>query len=406
MILIDRIPPLLTDKELIKALSKCPHYDSNLTLTKSERLLKLLDIYDLFIPTHMSVEIYNTLYFSLVRSLNRKATLIDNLQMLENRKIMNGASIIGGINSGDCSLIIGSSGLGKSNSISRAVDIISNNKTIEMENPYCSIIPILTVEAPSLSIKAFFYAILKAIDNKIGTNYYNANCNARISTDLLIGAVANALLLHCGLLVVDEVDRLVDRKNSISFIHYITELINLSGISVVFCGVPNALNFFQSTDYLARRSMGQIYKPMDYGQEFFDFINSLFDYQYTQNKVEVNSEILRTIYKLTNGNTSMIISLFVNAQKWAITNNNEQIDTHSLLQAYNQNMSIMTPHLQIQKTTLPPPHYEEDISIAPHNNITIQEDNIFIDLPPKSEKDIDKAIEILQQEISVEIIKI
>lgn len=127
MNLIDKIPPYLMDQELIKALSKSPHYDTNIPLSKSERLLKLLDVYDIFIPTKISVEIYNTLYFAMVRSINRKNNFLQSQNMLQNRKIMNGASIIGGVNGGDCSLIIGNSGVGKSNSISRAIDVISKN---------------------------------------------------------------------------------------------------------------------------------------------------------------------------------------------------------------------------------------------------------------------------------------
>ena len=88
MDLINKIPPLLTDNELINALSKCPPFDSSITLSKSERLIKLLDLYDLFIPTQMSVEIYNSLYFALIRSFNRKRKLYDKNQMIKNRKII------------------------------------------------------------------------------------------------------------------------------------------------------------------------------------------------------------------------------------------------------------------------------------------------------------------------------
>lgn len=265
----------------------------------------------------------------------------------------------------------------------------------------------MVVEAsPNVSVKGFFFDILREIDNTIGTDYYNANNRSTINTDSLLGAVSNALLLHVGVLIVDEIDRLVDKKNSITFVNYITELINLCGISVVFCGIPKALQFFSSTEYISRRSMGCIYHNMEYGKDYFDFCNQLFPYQYTTYKSELNSELLREFYKHSNGNIALTVQLFVEAQKWAISNDCDRIDTHSINKAFNQSMSIMTPFIELKKTTLPPPHYEGDLKILSQKNITIEEDNIFVDLPKKSEKNIDKAISILRQSINVEIINI
>lgn len=404
MNLTDKIPPFLADNDLKKALSKSPHYDRNAHMSKEERLVKLLDIFDLFVPTKMSVEIYNTLYFAMVRSINRKNNLLQS-QTLNNRKIMNGASIIGGVNGGDCSLIIGNSGVGKSNSISRAIEATTKNETIELEAPYCSIIPFLCVEAPNVSIKGFFYEILRSIDNRIGTNYYKANHRDTVNTDTLLGATAQALTLHSIVVVIDECDRLLNSKSN-TVIGYITELINLCGVSVIFCGTTKCLEFFQSTEYLCRRGMGNIYYPMEYGEEYYKFCQELLQYQYTVGKVELNSDILRKMYQLTNGNTTLTVNLFVEAQRKAITEGFDKIDTNIITQAFQERMSIMTPYIEVKKTNLPPPHYKEDLAISTPNNIIIEEDNIFTTLPPKSEKDIDKAIEILKQSITVEVIQI
>ena len=408
MDLINKIPPLLTDNELINALSKCPPFDSSITLSKSERLIKLLDLYDLFIPTQMSVEIYNSLYFALIRSFNRKRKLYDKNQMIKNRKIINGGFISSGVNGGDCSLIVGSSGIGKSQSIARAIEIITNQSIIEIDNPYCSIIPIMVVEAsPNISVKGFFFDILRTIDNTLGTTYYQANNRSTVNTDSLLGAVANALLLHCGVLVVDEIDRLVDKKNSITFVNYITELINLCGISVIFCGVPKALEFFSSTEYLCRRSMGNSYKPMEYEEEYYYFCKQLFHYQYTRVKTELDSELLRTFYKYTKGVTAPTIQLFVNVQQWAINNDYEKVDTFSVNKALNEKMSIILPYISIDKRVLPNPIINEDSISILKEKINVQSDNnIFSTLSNKSNKNIDKAIDILQQEMLVEIIKI
>lgn len=86
------------------------------------------------------------------------------------------------------------------------------------------------------------------MDSIIGTDYYMANNRTTINTDSLLGAVSNALLLHCGVLIVDEVDRLVGNKKSYTFVNFITELLNMCGISIIFVGTPRAIEFFSSTE--------------------------------------------------------------------------------------------------------------------------------------------------------------
>ena len=68
-------------------------------------------------------------------------------------------------------------------------------------------------------------------------------------------------------------------------------------------------------------------------------------------------------------------------------------------------MSIMTPFIELKKNVLPPPSIDDSVPM-PNNNIIINEDDIFSTLLQKSNKDIDKAIDILGQSISIEVIPI
>lgn len=87
MNLTDKMPPYYTDNELTKKLSVLPEIKPDDT-SKQSRLLNLLSVYDLFIPTNMAREIYSTVYFALVRSLNRKSKLYDTYKMNDNRKVI------------------------------------------------------------------------------------------------------------------------------------------------------------------------------------------------------------------------------------------------------------------------------------------------------------------------------
>ncbi len=67
------LPPLLTGKELLTKMISLPEYCADYkNLPANERLLKLTDLYRIFIPTSMSVEIYNKLYMMTSMSLRQK----------------------------------------------------------------------------------------------------------------------------------------------------------------------------------------------------------------------------------------------------------------------------------------------------------------------------------------------
>ena len=67
------LPPLLTGEALTKAMSRLPEYNpDDRSLSVSERLIKLADIYRIFVPTTMSEEIYHKLYTMTRMSLEQK----------------------------------------------------------------------------------------------------------------------------------------------------------------------------------------------------------------------------------------------------------------------------------------------------------------------------------------------
>ena len=69
--------PLLSGDTLISQLSVFPSYDADIiNKSESERLIALMDIYNLYIPSQMSIEIYSKLYLATLRSLQKKDTKI------------------------------------------------------------------------------------------------------------------------------------------------------------------------------------------------------------------------------------------------------------------------------------------------------------------------------------------
>lgn len=67
------MPEMLTGEKLMERLGEYPFYSSEIRRKDStERLMSLSDIYDIYIPSQMSVEIYHKLYMGMFRSLQKK----------------------------------------------------------------------------------------------------------------------------------------------------------------------------------------------------------------------------------------------------------------------------------------------------------------------------------------------
>ena len=142
----------------------------------------------------------------------------------------------------DSFTIIGASGIGKSSAISRAITLITENRVIEVENPYAKIVPCICVQCPfNSSVKSLLLEILRKVDEIIDGNYYQNALKARATTDMLIGNVSQVALNHIGLLVVDEIQNVCHSKNGKSLVGALTQLINNSGIPSAWLVLPRVL---------------------------------------------------------------------------------------------------------------------------------------------------------------------
>ena len=389
---------------LIDKLTVLPEYNYKAT-SLTERMIALLDIYKIFIPNDTTIDIYNRLYLALINSLDKKNTLIETELTNDNFRTIKGYKrygVIGGIESFK---ITGTAGVGKTSNIHRCADIITGNVILKSTNPYKEIIPILFVECVADgSFKSLLYSILQEVDAKLGTTYFISNKHVTTTVDVLLAAVSNVLINHVALLVIDEIERVAnDSKRGDTLINYLTQLVNQSNVAICFVGNESANKYFETKEYMSRRTIGISIKKMEYDENFYKFVSVLFRYQYTKNKVELTPEIARSIYKLTNGAPSMIISLFVETQKMVILNGSERLDIKAFETCFRDNFANMIPYLALpkeetvqKKKTTPKPIIQD--------SITIRED-IFMSISKAADKDISTAISMLKDIINVEFIK-
>lgn len=344
-----KLPEMKSGNELISALSIIPEYDETICQqNQAVRLMALSDLYQIYIPSQMSLEIYSKLYLALLRSMQKKGTQMAIKQRYENYKAIQQQSYSGILGGSDSFTIIGTSGIGKSSAISRAISLITENRIIETDKPYTKIIPCLIVQCPfDSSVKGLLLEILRKVDEELGTDHYNHAIKSRAATtDMLIGSVSSIALNHIGMLVVDEIQNVVNSKNGKSLIGALTQLINNSGISICMVGTPESTVFFEQAMQLARRSVGLQYTTMKYDEYFQSFCKIIFKYQFLKNRTEITAAITEWLYEHSAGVISVVVSLIHDAQEIAILTEKEVLNLDTLNEAYKQRLTLLHGYIQ------------------------------------------------------------
>lgn len=130
--ILNQLSPMKNGKELLEELAILPPYNPKIREQASTvRLMALSDLYSLYIPSSMSVEIYSKLYLALLRSLHKKEGISAQVQRNENHKRIlqrESNNVLGG---SDSFTIIGTSGIGKSTAINRAIELITEKGILE-----------------------------------------------------------------------------------------------------------------------------------------------------------------------------------------------------------------------------------------------------------------------------------
>ena len=346
--IINVLPCMKSGDSLIAALEVLPGYNPEIRNTDtSVRLMALSDLYRVYIPSQMSLEIYSKLYLALLRSMQKKGTKLAVQQQNQNYRAIIQQEYSGIMGGSDSFTIIGTSGIGKSSAISRAINLITENRVIEAENPYTHIIPCIIVQCPfDSSVKGLLLEVLRKVDEVLDSKYYQNALRARATTDMLIGSVSQVALNHIGMLVVDEIQNVANSKNGKSLIGALTQLINNSGISICMVGTPESSRFFESAMQLARRSVGLQYTTMSHDKYFQEFCKVMFKYQYVQKTTEITDGILAWLYEHSAGITSVVVALIHDAQEIAILNGKEILNQESLNEAYQQRLSLLHGYIQ------------------------------------------------------------
>ena len=396
------IKPRLEPKEILEKLTTLPPELEGVIGSKSIRLSKLQNIYNVFIPLPIAVETYYKLYESLVRAIKKKMLPIINKQQIENYKAIKGKELSGIMGGVDSISIIGNSGTGKTTTISRVVSLMTNEDIISFSKPYkVTIIPCLIVNCPfDSSVKTLMVEIMRMVDNKIGSNYYEGTVRTTTTTGMLIAAVSNILINHVGLLIIDEYQNVIKSRNGINLVGALTQLVNSCGVSIVMVANPEIKPFLEQDLKMSRRSIGLEYKPLNYDETYFGFVKQLLSYQFTLKKVEITKGLLETIYEGTGGIPALIVSLIHDAQEKAIIDDLDAVSVSTILDVLKERYTIIQSTIETSPRK-PSKGQKKHIETIDYTSNEVIDEKVIENAVKNSKKNISAAIDLLKKQIEV-----
>ena len=259
---IEALPPMLSGKDLIRALAVIPPYsDSDRDRSTGERLQLLSSLYEFYQPLSMTIDLYCEIYTAMQHCYGQYSVQSEAAAFQNGYALMHGNALAASIGGGNSFSVIGVSGLGKSTALQRVLSLfpqVIEHTSYHGQNFYCHQIPYLVVQTPhDASIKALILDIYLQIDSLVGTSYQKDALSRRLSIDVLVSQLNQIVRVnHIGLLVIDELQNIAYRKSDggIRFLNFLVHLINGAGVSICMVGTPRVLQVLQQEFRSARRT--------------------------------------------------------------------------------------------------------------------------------------------------------
>lgn len=350
---IEALPPMMVGRELASALAFLPPYSPpDRERPAGERLQLLSQLYSIYQPLPMTIELYCQIYNTMLHSYSTYTPITEAVYAHAAYASIRSGANAASIGGGSSFSLIGVSGLGKSTALQRVLSLFPQDiehKSYQGKMLCCHQIPYLVVQTPhDASVKALILDIYLQIDALLGTTYHVHAEKTRATTDVLVSQLSLILRSnHVGLLVVDELQNVAYRKGNggSKFLNFLVQLINSAGIGVCMVGTPRVFQLLQQEFRSARRATGLVYDRLPDGAEFDLLLRTLWHYQYTQNDTTLTPELRSYLYRWTQGIPDILVKLMYHAQEQAILTGIESLNAEQLKGALQNNLGMVNDYL-------------------------------------------------------------
>jgi len=343
--LIEALPPILSPEESYEALCYFPPYDEN----------------EAYLPTHIryhAIPRINKFFQPIMQHLDleqRFSRLLRTGYVSRNPLSPEFSKVLQGINdirsTASSMTLMGFSGIGKTTAIER---ILSLYPQVILHKHPLNLMQVvwLKLNCPhDGSLKSLCMDFFLKMDQLLGTNYLEKFGSPRNSISSMITRMGQIAKLHCiGAIIIDEIQHLLASKdnNSEKMMNYFVTIVNEFGVPVVMIGTMRAKVILQQDFRQARRGSGQgdmVWQQMNKDDDWDLLIESLWEYQWLKNKVDLTDELNETLYEESQGIVDIAVKLFALAQGRAIETGQESITSNTIRQVAKDDLKLVQPML-------------------------------------------------------------
>ncbi|EOP54859.1 hypothetical protein IIW_00993 [Bacillus cereus VD136] len=364
---LETLPPILSTENLYKAVVVYPHFNKDeRSHSKELRYHYVMRLNSFFQPYGRQMALYNLFDRALRQGylyrnpMNKEEKLLlrqiyDNLQKGE-MPLTNSDEV-----PGEGFMIIGTSGIGKSRSLSRLLSTYPQviQHTEYKTRPFIrKQVVYLKIDCPhDGTLKGLIGAFFKKLDSVLGTQYTQEIFKSRVTVSRLIVAMQSQIVQHgIGVLIVDEIQHLSIAKSQGEeiMLNFFVTLNNTCKIPVIFIGTPK-------TEVLYKRALRQIRRMCGQGdliwmhhretdREWELLLKGLWRYQWNQEYTELTPELSKVMYEYSQGIIAIAVKLFMLVQMETMKKKKEVI-TPTIIKRVSENyLKSLQPVLKAMKT--------------------------------------------------------
>ncbi|GAB6513229.1 TPA: ATP-binding protein [Bacillus cereus] len=369
--LIEALPPIFTEDEVIEQISVFPPFDEKeRKLNPSYRFHCIQRLFQYFQPFEKHLDLEQRISRAIRQGyLHRNPMKKEEIMRVhESYKAIKEGKFIKNYQTeakrtAAGFTIIGLSGIGKSTAIERVLSFypqIIKHQEYQGRPFQFTQICWLKLDCPfDGSLKGLCMSFFSELDRLLGSNYLNKFGSQKNTTDLMMQRMAHLASRHgIGLLIIDEVQHLSLSKSggSDKMLNFFVTLVNTIGIPVLMVGTNKAISILQSEFRQARRGSGQgdmVWSQMPKDESWDLFVEGMWEYQWTTNFTELTSEFSYLLYEESQGILDIAVKLFMLSQIRAIATGKEKITKQIINQVASDSLRLVRPMLEALKSGIP-----------------------------------------------------
>jgi hypothetical protein len=369
--LIEALPPIFTEDEVIEQISVFPPFDEKeRTLNPSYRFHCVQRLFQYFQPFEKHLDLEQRISRAMRQGyLHRNPMKREEIMRVhesykaikEGKFIKNYQTEAKRTSAGFT--IIGLSGIGKSTAIERVLSFypqIIKHQEYQGKPFQFTQICWLKLDCPfDGSLKGLCMSFFSELDRLLNSNYLNKFGSQKNTTDLMMQRMAHLASRHgVGLLIIDEVQHLSLSKSggSDKMLNFFVTLVNTIGIPVLMVGTNKAISILQSEFRQARRGSGQgdmVWSQMPKDESWDLFVEGMWEYQWTAKFTDLTNEFSEILYEESQGILDIAVKLFMLSQIRAIATGNEKITKQVIEQVANDSLRLVKPMLNALRSGIP-----------------------------------------------------